>query len=86
MVSTGERPTSTATGEPEWADYIHTGPGTLAGRYLRRYWQPIYIASDLPAGRAIPIRIMGEDLTLYRGETTRVRPHPDPLPETRDAY
>jgi hypothetical protein len=22
-------------------DFVHTGPGTLAGRYLRRHWQPI---------------------------------------------
>jgi 5,5'-dehydrodivanillate O-demethylase oxygenase subunit len=57
------------TGEPEWMDYIHTAPGTLAGRYLRRFWQPIYIASDLAPGRSVPIRIMSEDLTLYRGES-----------------
>jgi hypothetical protein len=22
-------------------DFVHTGPGTPAGRYLRRFWQPI---------------------------------------------
>ncbi len=49
-------------------DIIHTGPGTLAGRYLRTFWQPVYRAQDLPAGRAAPIRIMGENHTLYRGE------------------
>ena len=45
------------------------GSGTLAGRYLRLFWQPIYIASDLPAGKARPIRVMGQDFTLYRGES-----------------
>ena len=45
-----------------------TGPGTLAGRYLRRFWQPVFHSSELPAGRARPIRIMGEDFNLYRGE------------------
>lgn len=51
-----------------YKDYAHTGPGTLAGRYLRAYWQPIYRARDLMPGRAIPIRVMSEDFTLYRGE------------------
>jgi 5,5'-dehydrodivanillate O-demethylase oxygenase subunit len=51
-----------------YTDYAHTGPGTLAGRYLRRSWQPVYLARDLPAGHAKPIRIMSEDFTLYRGE------------------
>ena len=45
-----------------------TGPGTLAGRYLRRFWQPVFHSADLPPGRARPIRIMGEDFNLYRGE------------------
>jgi len=53
----------------EELDFVHTGPGTVAGSYLRMYWQPIYRASDLPTGKTIPIRIMSEDLTLYRGET-----------------
>ncbi len=50
-------------------DFVHTGPGTLAGQYLRMFWQPVYCAHDLPAGRVVPIRIMEEDFTLYRGET-----------------
>jgi 5,5'-dehydrodivanillate O-demethylase len=53
----------------DWQDFAHTGPGTLAGRYLRTFWMPIHEAATLQAGRAKPIRIMSEDLTLYRGET-----------------
>ena len=49
-------------------DCVHTGPGTPAGRYLRRFWQPVFRAEDLPPGCALPIRIMSEDFTLYRGE------------------
>ena len=56
----------------DYTDFEHTGPGTLAGRYMRRFWQPIYMAADLPAGHAKPIRIMSEDFTLYRGETGAV--------------
>src|SRR5204862_7802724 len=54
--------------EPEWTDFVHTGPGTLAGRYLRLFWQPVFRSQDVAAGRAMPIRVMSEDLTLYRGE------------------
>src|SRR3954469_21554949 len=52
----------------DWTDFVHTGPGTLAGQYLRRFWQPVYRAQDLAPGRAAPIEIMSERLTLYRGE------------------
>lgn len=49
-------------------DIVHTGPGTRAGRYLRRFWQPVYRGADLPPGRARPITMLGEQFTLYRGE------------------
>ena len=57
----------------EEADFVHTGPGTLAGNYLRRYWQPIHVSEELPQGKIVPIRILGEDLALYRGESGK--PH-----------
>lgn len=66
----GARPRK--TGRAKWEDFAHTGPGTLAGRYLRRFWQPVYAAADLPAGRAKPITIMNEQLTLFRGESGAV--------------
>src|SRR3954469_11032118 len=50
-------------------DFGHVGPGTLAGRYLRTFWHPVYLAKDLPAGKAIPLKVLNEDFTLYRGET-----------------
>lgn len=46
-----------------------TGPGTLAGRYLRRFWLPVAEVGDVAAGRARAIRILGEQFTLYRGTT-----------------
>ena len=48
-------------------DLVFTGPGTLAGKYMRMFWHPVYRAEELATGRAKPIRIMGEDFTLYRG-------------------
>lgn len=45
-----------------------TGPGTLAGRYLRSFWQPVFHAADLATGRTRLIRVMSEDFMIYRGE------------------
>ncbi|HEY3116938.1 MAG TPA: aromatic ring-hydroxylating dioxygenase subunit alpha [Chloroflexota bacterium] len=69
MVATGTQTNSTAHDQAPWLDFVHTGPGTLAGRWLRTFWQPVYRSQDLAPGRSMPIRIMNEDLTLYRGES-----------------
>ena len=39
------------------------------GRLLRKFWQPVALAGDVVPGAAIPLLIMGEELTLYRGES-----------------
>jgi 5,5'-dehydrodivanillate O-demethylase len=50
-----------------YKDIVHTGPGTLCGRYMRNVWQPVYHSVDLAPGQAKPLRIMGEGFTIYRG-------------------
>jgi 5,5'-dehydrodivanillate O-demethylase len=50
-------------------DVAHTGPETLAGRFLRRFWTPVALLSDLEPGRAKPLRIMNQLFTYYRGES-----------------
>jgi 5,5'-dehydrodivanillate O-demethylase len=60
---------STETTNAEVTDFVHTGPGTIGGRYLRRFWQPIYLSRELAKGQAVPIRVMNEGFTLYRGES-----------------
>lgn len=55
----------------DYKDFVHTGPGTLAGRYLRTFWQPVYVSEKLEPGWAKPISVMGQDFTLYRGESGR---------------
>jgi 5,5'-dehydrodivanillate O-demethylase oxygenase subunit len=52
-------------------DLLKTGPETLAGRYLRQFWQPVYLSQDLGKGQAKPVRIMNERFTLYRGRSGR---------------
>jgi 5,5'-dehydrodivanillate O-demethylase len=53
----------------DYTDFVHTGLGTLAGEFLRRFWHPVARAEDLAPGEARPVRLMGEDFTLYRGES-----------------
>src|SRR5215831_13058273 len=43
-----------------------TGPDTPMGELLRRYWQPIAGMAELDATPTKPVRILGEDLVLYR--------------------
>ena len=49
--------------------FSKSGPGTLGGKYLRLFWQPVMNSNELAPGRAKPIRIMNEDFTLYRGKS-----------------
>jgi 5,5'-dehydrodivanillate O-demethylase len=53
----------------DFVDLEHVGPGTPAGNWLRCFWHPFYRSEDLPVGRAKPVRLLGEDFTLYRGES-----------------
>src|SRR5437762_670949 len=44
------------------------GPGTPGGELLRRYWHPIIPAAELTAEKPKKrIRLLGEDLVIYRG-------------------
>jgi 5,5'-dehydrodivanillate O-demethylase len=54
-------------------DLEHVGPGTLAGRYLRLFWHPVYRAQDLAPGKAKPIKVLGEQFTLYRTQDGEAR-------------
>jgi len=53
-------------------DLYSTQPGTPAGRYLRRFWQPVGRSQDVAVGRAYTQKIMDELVTVYRGEEGRV--------------
>ena len=44
---------------------VRVGPGTPGGELLRRYWQPI-AASDEIGELPREIRVLGEDLIIYR--------------------
>ncbi len=48
------------------AKYTEVGPGTPGGELHRRYWYPIAASIDVATNEIIPIRLLGEDLVLYR--------------------
>lgn len=50
-------------------DFASAGPETAGGAFLRRFWQPVCLSSDLDVGCAKPILILGERFTLYRGQS-----------------
>jgi phenylpropionate dioxygenase-like ring-hydroxylating dioxygenase large terminal subunit len=59
------------------AELTRVGPGTPCGEYLRRFWQPVAKSAELGD---VPrrIRIMGEDLVVFRDRGGRVgllQPH-----------
>ncbi len=50
-----------------------TGPGTPGGELMRKYWHPVALTEELPPDSApIPVRILGEDLVLFRDDKGRV--------------
>ena len=52
-------------------ELTRVGPQTPCGDYLRRYWHPVAMSSDL-GERPKLIRILGEDLVLFRDKAGRV--------------
>lgn len=49
----------------------HTGPGTPCGELMRRYWQPVALASEL---RDVPVAIviLGEELVAFRDRSGQI--------------
>ena len=47
------------------------GPGTPCGEYLRRYWHPVAMSSEL-GEMPLAVRRFGEDLVLFRDQSNRV--------------
>ena len=48
------------------------GPGTPMGDLFRRYWHPIAASEQLRENPVRALRILGEDLVLYRDSKGRV--------------
>src|SRR3970040_1082130 len=53
------------------ATLVRVGRGTPMGELMRRYWQPIAAVVQLDEHPTLPVRLMGEDLVLYRDTQRR---------------
>src|SRR5438552_2174751 len=52
--------------EQENERLTRVGPGTPMGTMMRRYWQPIAATEDIEREEVLPVRILGENLVLYK--------------------
>ncbi|HSV82589.1 MAG TPA: Rieske 2Fe-2S domain-containing protein [Ramlibacter sp.] len=73
METPSHPPQSNPRGRDRYQYLTRTDAGTPAGELLRCYWQPVALVASLPPGGAPqPVRIMGEDLVLFRDDQGRV--------------
>jgi phenylpropionate dioxygenase-like ring-hydroxylating dioxygenase large terminal subunit len=56
---------------PEDEELTRVGPGTPCGEYLRRFWQPVILTSELK-DLPVKLRILGEDLVAFRDGTGEI--------------
>jgi 5,5'-dehydrodivanillate O-demethylase len=54
-------------------DLATTAAGTPGGTFMRQFWIAVYDGDQLPAGRILPIRIMGENYSIYRGQNGKAQ-------------
>ena len=55
------------------------GPGTPMGNLMRRYWHPIAASVQLDAENPTKeVRLLGEDLVLYRDSSCLLYTSPSP--------
>jgi nitrite reductase/ring-hydroxylating ferredoxin subunit len=55
----------------EDAELTHVGPDTPCGEYMRRFWQPVCFSDELE-DLPLKIRILGEDLVVFRDRSGKV--------------
>ncbi len=48
------------------------GPDSDMGKLLRKFWQPIELSENVELDSAIPVKALGEELTLYRGASGKL--------------
>ncbi|MEC7490343.1 MAG: Rieske 2Fe-2S domain-containing protein [Pseudomonadota bacterium] len=57
--------------QEEDLELTHVGPGTPGGEYLRRFWHPIALTSEL-GELPLAIRILDEELVLFRDGSDQI--------------
>ena len=57
---------------PNCDQYItQVSAGTPGGEYLRKYWHPFLLSSELK-DLPVPVRLLGEDLVVFRDKSSRL--------------
>lgn len=62
------------------------GPGTAMGNLMRRYWQPIGAASEMEGRWTRKVRLLGEDLVLFRDRQGRMGLIAEQCPHRRASF
>ena len=52
-------------------ELTHVDHGTPGGEYLRRFWQPVAMSSEL-GDLPLVVKILGEELVLFRDKSNNV--------------
>ena len=52
-------------------ELVRVGPGTPCGEYLRRFWHPVALSSEI-ADLPVALRVLGEDLVVFRDGEGRI--------------
>lgn len=52
-------------------ELTETAAGTPMGTLLRKFWHPVALSKSVTAGSAREVRLLSEDLALYRGQSGR---------------
>lgn len=53
----------------DWMRLVETSADTPMGQVLRQFWHPIALSKSVAPGKARAVRLLGEDLALYRGQS-----------------
>jgi 5,5'-dehydrodivanillate O-demethylase oxygenase subunit len=66
---TAVTPQSSTRDSARLAALTETSAHTPMGKLLRKFWHPIALSNSVAVGTAKPVRLLGEDLALYRGQS-----------------
>lgn len=62
------------------------GPGTPMGDLMRRYWQPFACADEIKEKWTLKVRLLGEDLVLFRDKRERLGLIQEQCPHRRASF
>jgi 5,5'-dehydrodivanillate O-demethylase oxygenase subunit len=64
----------------------HTGPGTPMGDLMRRYWQPVAAVAEMEGRWTKRVRVMSEDLVLFKDRTGKLGLIAEQCPHRRASF